>query len=71
MYASGEIPMVGDIVQRGDEGEVAEITPNVPSGEETATVKWTTPYKKANGINTPLAPSSVPTRLLRLVRRKA
>lgn len=71
MYASGETPMIGDVVQ-GDEGEgkVLAVTPNGPGGE-TATVQWAAPREKmpGSGIFAPLAPVSVPTRALRFVRR--
>ena len=71
MYASGEEAMVGDVVRgRGGEGEVLEITPKGVGGE-TATVRWTTPQAVVPGINQPLAPSTVGTQSLTLVRRKA
>ncbi len=71
MYASGDEPMVGDIVQGyGGEGEILEVTPKGVGGE-TATVRWTTPQPVVPGINRPLAPSTVSTRSLMLVRRKA
>lgn len=70
MYASREEPMVGDIVRgHGGEGEVLEITPKGVGGE-TATVRWTTPQPVGPGINRPLAPSTVSTQSLTLVRRK-
>jgi hypothetical protein len=72
MYVSGEQPMVGDIVIKGngDEGEVLKIATNGVGGE-TATVRWTTPHQKVSGINSPFAPSIESTRSLSLVRRKA
>ncbi len=71
MYASGQPPMVGDIVKGNlGEGEVLAVTPNGLNGQETATVRWTTPQQKVPGINAPLAPSTVPTNSLTLVRRK-
>ncbi len=72
MYASGETPMHGDVVRgNGGEGKVLALTPNGPGGEETATVQWATPHEKVpgSGIFAPLAPVTVPTRTLRLVRR--
>jgi hypothetical protein len=71
MYAGGEAAMKDDTVKgSGGQGVVLEVTPNGVGGEETATVKWTTPRSKASGINAPLATSTVPTRTLTLVRRK-
>lgn len=71
MYANGEQAIEGDIVTgHGGEGEVLDVTPNGLGGEETATVKWTTPREKVPGILAPLAPSTEPTRSLRLVRRR-
>jgi len=72
MYASKESAQVGDIVSgSGDSGEVLEVTPNGLGGEEMATVQWKSPRQKSPGINAPLAPVSVPTRSLTLVRRKS
>jgi len=73
MYASGETPMVGDVVQgNGRRGEVLEVTLAGLGGEETATVQWTTPQEKVpgSGIFQLPAPVTVPTRSLSLVRRK-
>jgi len=71
MYAGGKQAMVGDIVRgQGGEGEVLNITPNGVGGE-TATVRWTTPQPMVPGMNRPLAPSTVSTRSLTLLRRKA
>jgi hypothetical protein len=73
MYASGQKPLVGDIVRDGgDEGEVKEVTEHGLCGEEHVTVEWTTSHEKVpgSGIYTPKAPQSAATRLLRLVHRK-
>lgn len=74
MYASGEIPMVGDVVEgSGGKGEVLEISLVGLGGEETATVQWTTPREKVpgSGIFQLPAPVTVPTRSLTRVRGKA
>lgn len=70
MYTNKEEARVGDIVQGyGGEGEVLDVVPNGISGE-MATVRWTTPLRKVPGINSALAPSTVSTQLLTLLRRK-
>jgi hypothetical protein len=70
VYASGQEPIIGDIVRgHGGEGEVLEITSSGVGGE-TATVRWTTPQPMVPGVNRPLAPSTVGTRSLTLVRRR-
>ncbi len=70
MYASGETPVVGDVVQgSGGEGKVLKVTEHGLGGEETATVQWTTPNEKVpgSGIFARPAPVTVPTRSLTLV----
>lgn len=72
MYASGELPLVGDVVLgSGGRGQVLEVTQSGLGGQETATVRWTTPLEKVPGIPAPLAPVTVPTRSLTLVSRNA
>lgn len=72
MYASGEQAMVGDVVLgSGGQGEVLEVTQSGLGGQETVTVRWTTPAEKVPGILAPLAPATVPTHSLKLVSHKA
>lgn len=70
MYKNGHLPLPGDIVRWDiDEGRVLAVAPDGVGGEETATVEWITRHTKLPGIDVPIAPSRVPTRLFTLVRR--
>jgi len=72
MYASGEIPEIGDIVSgSGGEAKVLAVVRNGMGGQESASVQWTTPRERVpgSGMYGLLAPITVPTNTLTLIRR--
>jgi len=72
MYASGEEPKPGDIVEHAKlgRGEVINIEPNGIGGQEMITVKWTGTRQQIPGVPTTLAPGDVPAPTLTLIMRK-
>ena len=72
MYASGEQPKPGDIVEHASlgRGEVISIEPNGTGGQEMALVKWTQRREQIPGVPTTMAPGEAATSTLTLVMRK-
>jgi hypothetical protein len=72
MYATGERPEVGDIVNGSDgRGEVLKVISNGIGGQENVLVQWSTVHERAPGYRARKAPTQVPTQSLTLVRRKS